>query len=99
MTDETQFWLELREPGMVPERKGAFLSRGMAKVLREFMAARPEAFITVVTVAGGQPHFEDGPQALEICDGRSSSIAAKHRASSAAAFARRAHGELTAGSK
>jgi hypothetical protein len=100
MTYETRFWLELREPGKVPCRKGSFATRDTAKVLREFMEARPTAFISVVTIdSRGEPHFEDGPECLEMCDGRAASLASRHRASSAAAFAGASHGELTAGSK
>lgn len=84
---DDKFWLELREPGNVPISKGPFQQSKMAETLREFLAARPHAFITVVTIAYGTPHFEDAPQVLEIIDGRSWSVAKRHRQSSAAAFA------------
>ena len=80
-------WLELREPRCVPIRKGPFQQSNLAEILREYMDARPKAFITVVTIHRDGPHFEDGPQALEIIDGRSSRRAARHRKTSAAAFA------------
>jgi hypothetical protein len=48
--DGRRFWLELREPRKVPERKGPWLLTGLAPILREVMAARPSAYITVVTI-------------------------------------------------
>lgn len=83
----SRFWLELREPGRVPERKGSWPHRQLAKVLREFMDARPTAFISVVTISHDGPHFEDGPEALMMADGRSMSTARKHLASTKRAFA------------
>ncbi len=83
-------WLILREPGCVPERKGPFPPQTLAATLREFMDARPSAFITVVEIHGPEISVEDGPQCLEILDGRSAATAAKHRATSCAAF--RAYG-------
>lgn len=82
-----RFWLELREPGNVPIRKGPFHRRDMAATLREFFDARPLAFISVVTVGHDGPWFEDAPQTLEMLDGRSRPVAERHRQSSAAAFA------------
>jgi hypothetical protein len=84
---DDKFWLELREPGNVPIRKGPFRQRDMATTLREFIDARPRALISVVTIGNDGPWFEDAPQALEIIDGRSRSVAERHRQSSAAAFA------------
>lgn len=81
-------WLILREPGCVPERKGPFPTRTIAKTLREFMAARPGALIDVLTTEGS-PDIEDGTQALEIADGRSASVARRHRETTRAAFAAR----------
>lgn len=83
-------WLILREPGKVPERKGPFPHRTLRKTLREFMAARPSAFITVVEIHGTEISVEDGPQCLEVLDGRSASTAAAHRESTRKAFAERA---------
>lgn len=81
------FWLYLRKPGNVPERKGPFRHADTKATLREFIAARPGEFITVVTLCHDGPHFEDGPQVLEILDGRSRGKAEKHRNSIDAAFA------------
>lgn len=76
-----RFWLIVREPGMVPDRKGPWPHRDTAKVLREFIAARPRAFLDVLTVdAGGTPWVEHGPQTLQIADGRSMSVGRKHNA-------------------
>lgn len=83
------FWLELREPGKVPERKGPFGMPRLAPTLREFMDARPTALLTVVTFDDySRPIFEDGPEALTIADGRSKKLAQRHRRSTAAAFAK-----------
>lgn len=85
---EDRFWLILREPGCVPERKGSWPASMMASVLREFMEARPMAFITVLTLGhSGDPIVQDGPECLEMIDGRSAPRAARHRESSRAAFA------------
>lgn len=83
----TWFWIELREPGKVPQRKGQFLLTDMAKTLRDFFAARPHAFMTVVTIDHDGPHFQDAPEVLEMLDGRSRSLARRHRESTRAAFA------------
>ena len=51
---EGRFWLELREPRCVPERKGSWPLAQLAKILREFMAARPEAYIQRTREAHGR---------------------------------------------
>ncbi|WP_136617022.1 MULTISPECIES: hypothetical protein [Mesorhizobium] len=87
MADEAAFWLELREPGCVPQGKGPFPAALTTKTLREFMEARPSAFITVVSFdAYGRPMFQDGPETLMQADGRSTQRAMRHIASSKAAF-------------
>lgn len=83
-------WLILREPGKVPVLKGPFPSKSIATTLRDFMAARPTAFITVLTIHREQPLVQDGPECLESLDGRSSPTAAKHRTTT-----REAHGNHT----
>jgi len=75
---EGRFWLELREPRRVPERKGSWPRADIAKVLREFMAARPQAYITVVTMGPDGPHFDDGPETLQMADARSMSTGRQH---------------------
>lgn len=78
---EDRFWLIVREPGMVPDRKGPWPHRDTARVLREFIAARPRAFLDVLTVdEDGTPWVEHGPQALQMADGRSMSVGSKHNA-------------------
>ncbi|PSJ60803.1 hypothetical protein [Pseudaminobacter soli (ex Li et al. 2025)] len=84
---DNRFWLELREPNRVPQRKGPFLKSRTAEVLREFMDARPTAFISVVTVDHDGPLFEDAPECLMIADGRSKARALRHIQSSKAAHA------------
>lgn len=74
-----RFWLILREPGMVPNRKGPFKRDDAAKVLREFMAANPTAYIDHLTIgADGSPDVEHGPLVLQYLDGRSMSVGKKH---------------------
>ena len=84
---EHMFWLELREPGCVPERKGPFPQASTAKVLREFFEARPSAFVSVITIDDNGPEFQDGPECLISIDSRSRWVALKHIATSKAAHA------------
>ena len=78
--DEVErFWLIIREPGMVPDRKGPFKITDTAKILREFLAANPNAFIDYLTVTPeGEPYVDHGPQVLQVADGRSMSVGRKH---------------------
>lgn len=82
-----RFWLELREPNRVPEWKGPFQITRLAETLREFMAARPSAFITVVTWHSSGPAFEDAPSELMMADARSRSTARRHIETSKTAHA------------
>ena len=78
---EGRFWLIIRKPGMVPDRKGSFPIENTAAVLREFMAANPNAFIDYLTIGpDGTPDVEHGPEVLQIVDGRSMSVGRKHNA-------------------
>lgn len=73
------FWLELREPGKVPDRKGPFQRERMKATIREFMEHRPTAYITVITwhdLFG--PLLIDAPEQLMMLDGRSRSTALAH---------------------
>lgn len=73
-----RFWLILKEPGRQPELKGSWLLTSMAATLREFIAARPTAYIDVLTWGEGGPIVEHGPQALQVLDGRSMATGRKH---------------------
>jgi len=76
---EGRFWLIVRAPGKVPERKGPWPHREAAHRLREFIAARPRAFIDVLTIDhDGTPEVEHGPEVLQYTDGRSMSVGRKH---------------------
>lgn len=76
---EGRFWLIVREPGMVPRQKGPFRQPDTAKVLREFIAANPRAFIDHLTIdADGAPWVSHGPEVLQMTDGRSMSVGRKH---------------------
>ncbi|HWV44159.1 hypothetical protein [Pseudorhodoplanes sp.] len=90
MTAELDTWLILREPGKVPVQKGPFAARTIAATLREFMKERPNALITVLTWHDGGPSVQDGPECLEMIDGRAKHIAARHRRSTREAFGRTA---------
>ncbi|WP_371421496.1 hypothetical protein [Tardiphaga sp.] len=77
--EHSRFWLIIREPGMIPDRKGPFKITDTAKVLREFMTANPNAFIDYLTVTSdGEPYVDHGPQVLQMTDGRSMATARKH---------------------
>lgn len=77
--ESNRFWLIIREPGTIPNRKGPFKITDTAKVLREFMAANPNAFIDYLTVTpDGEPYVDHGPQVLQMADGRSMSVGRKH---------------------
>lgn len=78
MPEASRFWLEIREPGCVPQRKGSWPLGQTAAILREFMAAWPNAYITVVTIGHDGPDFEDGPEALQMADARSMATGTKH---------------------
>lgn len=81
-----RFWLIVHEPGCVPERKGPWLNTGFKEVLRDFINARPTAYLTVLTVGeDGVPHVQHGPEALQMADGRSMSVGRKHNARTLAA--------------
>jgi hypothetical protein len=76
-----RFWLIVHEPGRVPERKGPWKSHQTKVVLREFISARPTAYLHVLTLdANGEPYVEHGPEVLQILDGRSMSVGRKHNA-------------------
>lgn len=75
----TGTWIELRDPHCVPERKGPFSTQGdVVSFIREVMDCRPGTLITVVTTDDLGVHFEDGPQYLQISDGRSMKRASRH---------------------
>ena len=72
---------------MVPERKGRFKTPAEIKAfLIELFDCRPAALVSVVTIYPDGPHFDDGPEYLEIMDGRQRYRAARHRESTAAAW-------------
>jgi hypothetical protein len=76
---EDRFWLVLQEPGRIPERKGPWKHSETARILREFMAARPTAYIHVLTLGDdGTPHVDHGPEVLQTIDGRSMSTGRAH---------------------
>lgn len=81
-------WIILREPGKVPELKGAFRPDQVKPFLVELTTFRQSALITVLTIdEHGRPSVQDGPECLEMLDGRFTNRAARHRAKTAAAWA------------
>ena len=80
-------WIELREPGRVPVRKGPFnRPADLKKFLIELFDYRQSALVTVVTLHDSGPEFQDGPECLEMMDGRQHRRARRHRENSAAAW-------------
>lgn len=75
-----------REPGCVPQYKRCVAGSEM-KFLRELMDARPNAFITLVQTGENGPLVWDGPEYMQIMDGRQRHRARRHRESTRAAFA------------
>lgn len=74
-------WVVIRDPGCVPDLKGPFRPVQVAPFLREVFECRPRSFVEVLTVThGGIVSVQDGPECLEMTDGRSAPIARKHRA-------------------
>lgn len=75
---DERFWLVLHEPGSVPQRKGSWPRSEIKTVLREFMAARPTAYIDVLTLEADGPNVQHGPEVLQILDGRSMGVGRRH---------------------
>lgn len=78
---DQRYWVVLRKPGNVPERKGPFRRSYLLDFLREVMRHRRGEFVEVIWIAYGELVVEDGGQYLQIADGRSSPLVRKHRAS------------------
>lgn len=79
-------WFILREPGCVPQRKGPFRHEQVKAFLRSLLSERPTALVTVLRISDGEPDVQDGPECLEMIDGRLRSIAARHRETTKAAW-------------
>ena len=75
---DNRFWLIVHEPGLVPVRKGPWNSTEMAQVMREFIAAKPTAYLHVLTTGYDGPWVDHGPEALQMLDGRSMGVGRKH---------------------
>ena len=76
---DNRFWLIVHEPGLVPELKGPWEHVGFKSVMRDFIAARPLAYLTVLTVdEQGVPDVQHGPEALQMADGRSMGVGRRH---------------------
>lgn len=74
-----RFWLIIREPGMVPYRRGPWPTSCSSKILREFIASNPTSFIDYLTIGhDGAPEVEHGPLVLQYTDGRSMSVGRRH---------------------
>lgn len=75
----------LRAPGCVPQIKRC-VEGGECDFLKELLRVRPGEFVTVLTWNDGEPYAEDGPQQLEIWDGRCRHMAKRHRTSTDTSF-------------
>lgn len=95
-TAQDMFWLVLREPGSVPQRKGPWPRSRVRAVLREFITARPTAYIDVLTIGSDGPSVQHGPELLQMLDGRSIGVGRRHNARTRAAHAP-CHAALAAG--
>lgn len=79
LPEDQTFWLSLREPGCIPQRKGPWAIAKTVEILREFIAGRPTAYIDYITVdSSGCPEIQHGPEVLQMADGRSMSTGRKH---------------------
>lgn len=72
-------WVVIRDPGCVPDLKGPFLDSQIADFLREVFKHRQQSFVEVVTVHDSGIDVQDGPEALDVIDGRSAPVARAHR--------------------
>jgi hypothetical protein len=83
---EARFWLIVHEPGKVPDRKGSWPRSQLPQIMREFIGARPNAYLTVLTIgADGLPDVQHGPEALQMADSRSMRTGSAHNARTLAA--------------
>lgn len=74
-------WIIIRDPGCVPDLKGPFPDSMVKQFIREALECRMGSFITVATIHDGRLNVQDGPECLEMMDGRSRSLARRHRES------------------
>ena len=85
--EDNRFWLILHEPGRTPDMKGPWDGKAQARVLREFMTARPTAYIDVLSVSETGPLVQHGPEVLQMIDGRSMARGRRHNAQTREAHA------------
>lgn len=75
-------WVIIRDPGCVPDKNGPFPPSRVAAFLRLAMHARPYSYIEVVTAHFDEGNCEitvqDGPECLQMLDGRSMAGARRH---------------------
>jgi hypothetical protein len=86
-TSTDRFWLVVIEPGCVPERKGPWPHSETRRVLREFIRARPKAYILFLDLGHDGPWVIWGPEWLQMLDGRSMSVGRRHNAQTREAHA------------
>lgn len=77
---EEKSWIVIRDPQCVPDVKGPFAPGDVAPFLREVFAARPFSYVEVVSIEDGAILVQDGPEALQMLDGRSMSVGRAHNA-------------------
>lgn len=72
-------YIVIRDPGCTPDRKGPFPPKRVAGFLGEAMAARPFSYLEVITVhEDAEITVQDGPECLQLLDGRSMAVARRH---------------------
>lgn len=87
---ETKTWVVIRDPGCVPQRKGPIAPGELARFLREAFEARPISYVEVVSATGSEIDIQDGPECLQMLDGRSMAAGSRHNARLRAARAAKA---------
>ena len=75
----------LRSPGCIPQIKRCVEGEEMP-FLKELLEVRPGELVSVLTWNNGEPYVEDGPQVLEMWNGKYRHLARRHRASTDTAF-------------
>lgn len=72
---DRHFWVLVRDPGCVTERKGPFSSQALPTFLRDLFQTRPFSLVDVLHWGPDGPSVTDGPQALMVEDWPSADVA------------------------
>src|SRR4051812_1193031 len=74
-------WIIITDVNCVPDLKGPFPDSMLKQYLREALEERMGSRIAVATIHDGSLSVQDGPECLQMMDGRSAPLARRHRAS------------------